>query len=213
MIAKLRCLIVCLCSLIIIIGCSTPVMKLNHPLKLDASYSQIGTIKVILFKDERLEEEKNEDMTAMNTLSPRLISGATYPIIIQYFHNTLREEIEKTKIFSITNTAQYVLSGEINSMKVERRVNVFRYFTFGLLDFPELTATVKYRAVLRKEGKIIFEKYIEQLERETYWAWSNFTFISWKKISNRGSCILDKCISNSIKKLFNEIESQIKTKI
>ena len=34
-------------------------------------------------------------------------------------------------------------------------------------------------------------------------------FISWEKISNRGSCILDKCISNSIEKLFIEIESQI----
>lgn len=60
----------CVYAVIIIGGCSTPIMNLNHDLKLEASYSKVGTINVIPFEDKRSNKEKNANMVAMNALNP-----------------------------------------------------------------------------------------------------------------------------------------------
>ena len=126
-------------------ACSIPTMVLKHDNQIENRYESLGRIKIELFEDRRLEEERIEGETAVNSLSPQIWSGSTSPEIMHFFQNSMMEEAERTQAFEVSEQTELVLSGYVTSMNVSRRVTLWRYigptaFMIGLFttDWPEI---------------------------------------------------------------------------
>ena len=74
------------------------------------------------------------------------------------------------------------------------------------LDFPILTATVEFHAVLKKNGSQIFEKDVRLVKEENYSVWSEW---GWQDVSDMAGKVLDDAVTESIKMLFEEIAAEI----
>ena len=220
--------------IVFISGCAIPQMDLIHKSKIDASYRTLGTLEIKPFLDNRPEDEKVKGKTATNSLSAQTWSGDTNPEMMVFFKQVLEEEATRSDLFVQSDTSTYVLSGEVRSMKVERKVTVMRYLSiipllvgvlasdsetteyiwYGLagsiflsaLDFPELKATVIYRAVLSKNGTPILDKEFELTHKRRYTAISEW---GWSSVSNKAQVVLDEAITKSIRDLFDYIESRL----
>ena len=224
-----------LCIIIYIIhsGCSIPKMVLNHENQIDSTYESKGLVKIGLFEDNRPDEERIEDQIAVNSLSPQIWSGSTSPEIMLFLQKAMIEEAERTQLFVVEDEADLELSGYVTSLKVDRRVTVWRYLGIipivggilasyadisylwiglgvGLLlsslDFPVLSATIEFHAILKLNGSQIFEKDIKVVEEDNYSGWAEW---GWKTVSDKASVVLDKAITKSINLLFEEINSEI----
>lgn len=219
---------------LILAGCSMPVMELAHTARIDTTYAELGPIKITEFEDLRPIDEIEEGKMALNTLSAQIWSGATDPDIMVYFRNVMSAEAKRTKLFTENGPAEFELSGEVLSMKVERKVTIVRYlalvpllagilasdtpddnyFWVGLagfaaltaLEFPLLTATVHYRALLTHNGTPVFDQEIHVTQRSRYWG---FTEWSWGSVSGKASTVLDAAITQSVADLFRDIETEL----
>lgn len=224
-----------LCIVVIIIysGCSIPTMLLKHENQIDNTYERKGSVKIEMFTDNRLDEERDEDRIAANTLAPQIWSGATNPEMMLFFQNSLIEEAERTHLFEVNDKAEYVLSGYVTSMKVERQVSYWYYvgvlpISIGILtsergNYTNLgigaavsflllsvstqifTATVEFHAILMKNGSNIFEKDIRVIKENEY----SLMFDTWQDCSDKASNVFDQTIAESISVLFEEIASEI----
>jgi hypothetical protein len=214
-------------------GCAIPQMDLVHKSQIDASYETLGTIEIKRFEDKRPENEKEKGKTASNTLSFQTWSGDTFPEMMVFLDQVMKTEVSRSGIFETSDSATYELSGEVLSMKVDRKVTVMRYlglipllagivasdpetteyFWYGFagwavltaLDFPQLRATVSYRAVLSKNGIQIADKRIDVTYARRY---NSMTEWGWTSVSNKAQDVLDEAITRSVKELFDYIESQ-----
>ena len=214
-------------------GCSMPQMDLTHATHLDAKYPTKGSIKIHQFEDVRPEEERTGGKTATNSLSAQTWSGATDPEMMIFLQHVLVEEAENTGLFTGEDQAEYEMSGSVLSMKVDRKVTIMRYLGFipllagilasepgepyiwyGLagslvlssLDFPALNATVHFQVELTKDGATVFEKEIQLTKKTKYWGVTEW---SWSAVSNKASKVLDQAITESVEKLFEEIDAAI----
>ena len=112
-------------------ACSIPTMILKHDNQIENSYESLGRIKIELFEDRRPEEERIEDRTALNTLSPQIWSGSTSPEMMLFFQKSMMEEAERTQLFEVSEQTELELSGYVTSMKVSRRVTLMEIFSTG----------------------------------------------------------------------------------
>jgi hypothetical protein len=211
-----------------------PVMKLDHTARIDTTYAELGPIKITQFKDMRPSDEMEEGKTALNSLTPQVWSGETDPNLMVYFREVLSAEAKRTMLFTEEGPAEFELSGEVLSMKVDRKATVMRYlaivplvvglaagypddkayFWAGLigwtaltaLEFPIVTATVHYRAVLTRHGTPVFDKEIYVTKRSKYWG---FTEWSWGSVSGKASTALDAAVTESVAELFHDIEAEL----
>lgn len=221
---SLLCIVMC----IIHSACSVPTMDLVHKDQIESTYENRGTIKIGQFEDNRPGEEREEDQIALNTLSRRIWSGSTNPDMMKFFRSVIIEEANKSQIFVVDESSGLELSGYVTSLKVDRRVTVWRFlgaviFVLGLmaiyvskesilvaggglaimsLDFPALTATVEFHAVLKRNGSVVFEKDIKVVYEDDYSMWKEW---GWDDVSNEARIVLDKGITKSVKLLFDEI--------
>ncbi len=222
-------LLFCALMFVMYSGCSIPTMTLQHNDSVDSTYENMGHIKISAFSDRRPEEERDEDQIAMNSLSAQIWSGATVPGMMQFFQQSLIEEAERSRLYTVDDGSELELSGYVTSMKVDRRVTAFRYLGLvplivgfatdtpennnaligvgGFLlvlafDSPILTATIDYHAVLKRNGSTIFEKNIKLVKEDRYWGMGEW---SWDYVSNQASDVLDEAITESIQMLFNKI--------
>ena len=108
-------------------ACSIPTMILQHDNQIENSFESLGRIKIDLFEDRRPEEERIEDRTALNTLSPQIWSGSTSPEMMLFFQKSMMEETERTQLFEVSEQTELELSGYVTSMKISRRVTLWRY--------------------------------------------------------------------------------------
>jgi hypothetical protein len=148
---------------IIFFGCSIPKMLLNHEDQLNITYENRGTIKISLFEDRRPGEEKIEGETAMNTLSPQIWSGSTSPEMMLFFQESLIKEAEKTSLFNVrdASASEFELSGYVTSMKVDRKVTLWRYAaivpaTLGLIGFLSSVGDALSGMTTGQEEKVDF---------------------------------------------------------
>jgi len=222
-------------------ACSIPTMVLKHDNQIENRYESLGRIKIELFEDRRLEEERIEGETAVNSLSPQIWSGSTSPEIMHFFQNSMMEEAERTQAFEVSEQTELVLSGYVTSMNVSRRVTLWRYigpvaFFIGLftielpktktgeegeftpfligsaiwlistfLDNPVLSATVEFRARVKRNGEQVFEKDIKLIEEDNYSSWTEW---GWEDVSEKAAVVLDRAITKSIKQLFEELKAE-----
>ena len=193
------------CLLLVFSGCAIPLMELSHEATVGTTYMTKGSLKVANFEDQRPSPEKKVGKTAKNTLSPDIWSGETNPDMMSFFQQTLIEEAGRSGLFSIADTAEYELSGYVNSMKADRKVDIL-YYLVPILGRTSLSATVGFHASLSKDGEVVFETDIKNVGEDSF---SGMTEFSWKGTSKKAGLLLDKTISKSIRQLFDEIETAI----
>jgi hypothetical protein len=212
-------------------GCSIPVMHLEHTASIDTTYARLGTLRVDIFDDRRPPDEKEGGKIAVNSLSGQVWSGQTDPGMTAQFRSVILAEMERTNLFTISDSPEYVLSGEVMSMKVERRATIVRYLSLvpllgaiaagdsehkslfwiglmgslvvGALEFPELTATVQYHVLLMRSDTPVFEKDVLITKQKRYWGYSEFGSGS---VSDRASVLLDETVTESLVELFRDLE-------
>ena len=225
-------LLLCIFSCVSPFGCSVPKMMLNHENQIAHTYETMDSIRIVLFQDNRPDEERIEYQTAVNSLSPQIWSGLTSPEMMLFVQNSLVEEANRSHLFVVSDEAELELSGYVNSMKVDRRVTFWRYaaiipltigilasepgdltnlwigagvsLIFSSLDFPILTATVDYHAIIKRNGIQIFETDIKLQKEDKYSSWSEW---GWQDVSIMASKVLDQAITESISMLYEEISS------
>ena len=144
---SLLCIVMC----IIHSACSVPTMDLVHKDQIESTYENRGTIKIGQFEDNRPGEEREEDQIALNTLSRRIWSGSTNPDMMKFFRSVIIEEANKSQIFVVDESSGLELSGYVTSMKVDRRVTVWRFLggvVFGLGALVTMGAVMGYKELV-----------------------------------------------------------------
>jgi len=220
--------------LVFLAGCSMPVMVLVHTARIDTTYTELGPIRIGEFEDKRPSGEMEGGKTATNSLSAQIWSGSTVPNMMVYFRNVLSEEASRTKLFTLSESAEFELSGEVISMKVDRKATIVRYLAVipavggflasepedrtllwvGLagslavsaLEFPLLTATVRYRVVLTRNNTPVVRKEIFVTKKKRHWGYTEW---GWKSVSEKAGALLDDAITQSVADLFHEIETEL----
>jgi hypothetical protein len=216
-------------------------MILKHDNQIENSFESLGRIKIELFEDRRPDEERIEDRIVLNLPSPQIWSGSTSPEMMLFFQKSMMEEAERTQLFEVSEQTELELSGYVTSMKVSRRITLWRYlgaaailtglftidpgnvktgeegdFTnlwiglgvgliFMSLDFPVLSATVEFRAQVKLNGEQVFEKDIKLIEEDNYSAWTEW---GWEGVSEKAEVVLDRAVTKSINKLFEELMAE-----
>lgn len=182
------------------IGCAMPIMNLRHESNIGKTYTTKGNLQVQKFSDLRQEDEKILQQTVMNTLTPQIWSGNTSPETMEFFQKTIETEAANSKLFTLGN-GEFVLSGNVTSLKVDRVCTIFRYIG-GIFDFPTLTATVVYDVTLTYKGKVVLTRQISHTKTCKYWS---MTETSFKNVSNKACRLLDNTVTESIGILFEGI--------
>lgn len=212
---------------VLISGCM-PAMQVKHyPQTEGYKYASKGTIKVLQFEDLRPLEERKSPST--NMMRKQIWSGKTEPNVVTYFNNSMVKEIEASKLFSVSNSADYELSGTIMTL----RVVYGRYpikivpmlacagsavFPLGTMivvcglcmgvnaGIPDpVTVTVAYDYVLKKNGQILIEDSIYQTVDKKIG-----TGLSGAKgVMKKLSALLDETVTTAIRKMINNIENNL----
>jgi len=102
-------------------SCATaklPIMQLHHtsPDKTAIKYSNKGTIKVLKFKDSRISEENIDNEYKKSSDGSYVWSNQTNPAINEFLKTTIEDEISASGLFTISDSAEYELSGKIKSL-------------------------------------------------------------------------------------------------
>jgi len=220
--------IIVITAISILSGCAAktiPLMKLQKKYNPEVTkFESLGTITIEEFEDKRPSEEKVKDQKFKGGW--QVWSGATDPELINYFSSIINRECEKSGLFSISDSADYKLKGNINSLKVIRRPGVMGtvagYVILGgsiLLYVDPVTALlvdlvalgmvigntnpqavyVDFDAELYKDGIPIWQGQIKKKMKGRDW------FASIESVSNKGALMLDKLITISVKQMLSEI--------
>lgn len=193
-------------SVISFAACKIPQMKLHNKTMLKSTYKTIGSLAIGNFEDKRPKEEKQKEKTAVNSLDPQIWSGNTDPEMLLFFKDKLSLLARQSKIFTKDGKNAFTISGIIYSMKTDRKVSGARY-CMPIVDFPDLTATIHFKAIVKKGDSVVFEKTIKHSVTEDYWAMREWT---WTQVSGWSSELLDKTMTQAIKKLFDELSKKAK---
>lgn len=189
-------------------GCLTlPTMNLKHKASIASAYPAKGGLVVERFLDNRPEDEKRPKQQIGGQLTPQIWSGETSPEMLTYLQNVIEGEAKRTRLFTV-GQGDYVMSGKVSSLKVDRKCTLYRY-TISLLDFPTARATVVYDVSLTKNGETVFTKRISHVKSTRYWSQKELAW-TLSRISDISSGVLDEAITESIKLLFDEIDKQVK---
>jgi hypothetical protein len=187
-------------------GCAVPAMSLRHDARVQATYKTKGNLKVEKLNDLRTENEKILNQTAVNKLTPQIWSGNTSPEMLMYFQTVLELEAKNTGLFNIAD-GDFILSGDVTSLKVDRTCTALRYIPLlNFFEFSKLEATVTFDARLSKNGAVVFTKSV------THSKSSKFSIMkenSVESISMMATVLLDEAITESIKTLFDAIDQQL----
>jgi len=189
-------------------GCATlPTMNLMHKASIASTYPAKGGLVVEKFLDNRPEDEKRHAQKIEGQLTPQIWSGETSPEVLMFLQKVIEGEATRTRLFTV-GQGDYVMSGKVSSLKVDRTCTVFRYI-FSFFDFPTARATVVYDVSLAKKGETVFTKRISHIKSTTYWSQKELAW-TLSRISDISSGVLDEAITESIKLLFDDIAKQVK---
>lgn len=111
--------LICLPVLLLFMGCSEVVPLVHDSLRGSKSYPNLGTVKVNIFDGPMLEGEKNRSLKFT-------------PPIDSFLLSTIKTKIIQSNLFTLSDTAVYELSGEINSFRVASTLSAGR-LVFGCL--------------------------------------------------------------------------------
>jgi hypothetical protein len=189
-------------------GCITlPTMNLKHEASIASTYPIKGCLVVERFLDNRPEDEKRPKQKIGGQLTPQIWSGETSPEMLAFLQKVIECEAKRTRLFTV-GQGDFVMSGKVSSLKVDRKCTVFRYIC-SLFDFPTARATVVYDVSLTKDGKPVFTKRITHIKSTTYWSQKEIA-LTLSRMSDISSGVLDEAITESIKLLFDDISKQVK---
>jgi len=200
-------LLVAVGMLLLVAGCTLPTMNLKHEASIASTYPDKGGLVVERFFDNRPEDEKRHAQKIEGQLTPQIWSGETSPEVLTFLKKVIEVEAKRTRLFS-DGQGDFVMSGKVSSLKVDRTCTVFRYI-FSFFDFPTVRATVVYDVSLAKKGETVFTKRISHIKSTTYWSQKELA-LTLSRISDISSGVLDEAITESIKLLFDEIAKQVK---
>lgn len=214
---------------VLISGCTTmPAMQVNHyPQTEGYKYASKGMIKVLQFEDLRPLEERKSPST--NLMHKQIWSGKTEPNVVTYLNNSMVKEIEASKLFSVSNSAHYELSGTIRTLRVvyqSRPIKIVpmlacagsAVFPLGTMivvcglcagvnaSIPDpVTVTVAYDYVLRKNGQILIEDSIYQTVDKKI----GTGLPRAKGVMKKLSALLDETVTTAIRKMLNNIDNNL----
>ena len=197
-------------------GCA-PVFELKHDAGRGYTYDSSGSIRVLLFEDDRpAKEQKVKTAPAMNV----------------FLRDAIVDEIQKSGLFSISESAdpEFELSGQIRTLKLKNKPGILQKIggglivlagigslgqSLGLIDIlvldgaglvcmfastNTLLTTVAIDAALTKEGKEIWSASIYEEGKDK------------ARISSVNSEIpvsFDRIITVSIRKMLGEISGEL----
>ena len=112
-------ILVCLLHLSLLMGCSEVVPLFHDSSQKSKAYPNLGTIKVDLFDEAKPQEEKNGSLKFT-------------PAIDTFFLSTIKTKIVQSNLFTLSDPAEYELSGKINKFQSASILSTGR-LVFGCL--------------------------------------------------------------------------------
>ena len=219
---------------VLVSSCSTPTMMLQHNSQKGYSYTSRGKIKVVKFEDARLPEEKEEDKVTKTSDKSIILTKKTNPLIDDFLKQAIEDEINKSGLFTVSDDAEYELTGKIISIKNGHLRGVPSKISGGiavgsilvttlvsplyglviLIPAVVLTAVNKdiinsivvYEVVLKNNGEMIWNDKINVIVQEKY----STGYKSKEKVLQESAVILDKTITQAIRKMLKEIDKEVK---
>lgn len=185
-------------------GLTTPHMQLSHQPSLQKQFAQLGTVEIKPFIDYRpMYERMLEGADIEDNLRTRVTSAYARPAMTNYLQSVLKTEIQRTGIFAETKEPKYELSGIIYNLSTGiasegAESNVFsRVDNKGKAVHRYYFAKVKFLAVLKRHGKIVY--------RKVFYANRKISADKPMSVSEQAK-FLDDVLTQTVDELFTSLE-------
>jgi hypothetical protein len=227
--------------IVLITGCSAPIpiMQLEHrDNRQPEKFVNKGQIKVSLFEDKRYPGEilrPGIDNVYKTHVRKKNWSKRTEPSMNAYVHSVIESEIEKNNLFSLSDDAEYELTGTLISIKNVHVEGSAADIVIGLgLGFNAL-ATVSEIALLIPAAALLtagivikasskhkimsYVTYDVALSKNSIVIWQDridllveekhyLKFKNQKKRSRISSGVLDKTLTQAVRSMFEKMDAE-----
>lgn len=221
--------VILLIAMVFVSSCAVPEMQLQHNSKYQTdTYSTVGTIKVFEFENDIHGWQKMNQKYGKSFEKSKTWTGYTVPSKNEFLKTTIEQEIAASGLFTITDNAEYELSGVINTInnthkngggkEASHLLGLIGCFIYPVLipatislvaNTDEITSLVNFEATLKKNGIPIWEDEINVLILEFY----PTAFKIMAKQSLDSAEILDKAVTQAIQKMIKEIDDKVNPQI
>ena len=196
---KIFCLYFCFIFVVFLSGCGQPALKLDGQSVIKKKYTNLGTVTVQNFFDNRPDWEKSSGSVSRSKVG-LLYSAKTNPDIGTYLKNVIIKQSKQTGIFNpVNNNGDYFINGSITSAVIGERQNEASYFSplVGLFVKDTVSVEFNFYASVRHNNQPLIDK---------VYSFHETLKISQVKITRSAlSKILEAAVSNTVQQLFDEI--------
>ena len=218
--------VIILIAMVFVSSCAVPEMQLQHnPKSQTNTYSTAGTIEVLEFKNDIHGWQKMNQKYGKSFEKSKTWTGYTVPSKNEFLKTTIEQEIAASGLFTISDNAEYELSGVINTInnthkdgggkEASHLLGLIGCFIYPVLipatislvaNTDKITSLVNFEATLKKNGIPIWEDEINVLILEFY----PTAFKIKPKQSMDSAEILDKAVTQAVREMIKKMDEEVK---